>query len=42
MSDEDPAQVAARASATARAALIIACVAIALAIFGLFLPVDLG
>jgi len=36
--DEDPAIIAQRASLMARAALIIACMALAVSILGLFLP----
>lgn len=41
MSDDDPVRVAQRAASVARAALIIACVAIALAVLGLFMPIRL-
>ena len=36
--EEDPAIIAQRASLMARAALIIACMALAVSILGLFLP----
>lgn len=38
---DDPAAVAQRASVMARAALIIACMALAVSILGLFLPLQL-
>jgi uncharacterized membrane protein len=42
VSDDDPARLAQRAAATARAALLIACVAAALSVLGLFLPINLA